>query len=282
MDLELVSAFAGSLELTVGLCPALVMQDILVVLRPREVSLPPAPSNAPAAPAAEGTAEAQAEAATMSEAIKLIAGGLESLWQRLGVEAKRVVIRVELLEPFPHHTIVLNLENAEYSGGNLQADSDAGMQQLHLGKTIRFCGLGVQLMETGNSNDLAGSCSALLTGVGQEPGCNGCGGLKWSCSDQEHARPLLSSRVHLEGLQFHVQPQAIAPVVSLVRSIARVRAAGCASPDKACSVENEGDGHAGATAWGSTSFMAFLPDGEGIVRDVLARPSGCTTGQASN
>jgi hypothetical protein len=271
---EVVSALAGSVKLAL-LPPAVTVEDALIVLRPRSA---PCGSffSADPEPGAQGTAAGGLVESSVDEGVKLIAGGLEALLQRLKIQARRIVIRLELPQEVSDHAIAFSLENVEYCGADIQAALGGG-QELHLAKTLTFAGVGAQLV--GPEAGSAAHSSLLLGGIGQH-GCSGRVDLRFASSVERQAQPVVDIGVQLSAVELRLLPDAIVPVAEVLRRISLTHAdsAGTTAAPPVPGVPPA------PAPWGTRSFFEalLLPDGEGIVKDALAHPAGGITGQASD
>jgi hypothetical protein len=214
----------------------------------------PAPfPGAAAAGAASGPGDWQGESA-VAEGVKLIAGGLEALLQRMRVSASRVVLRLEVPAAAAAggegsvpgcHVVALSLAQADYCGvgGGLEAGG-ASDGAVRVAKSLRFSGLTLELQplaaqlpttpspsppaqqqqqqQLPSASAPLPTCSLLSSANG-----NGCGGavevrLSWGL--RPHSRPRISVSAQLDPFQLHLRPEDVLTVATVAAAAAQLPA----------------------------------------------------------
>ncbi|KAK9805512.1 hypothetical protein WJX72_002557 [[Myrmecia] bisecta] len=167
---EITAGYVGSVKATIPItslhsdsCTA-ELDEVLITVKARMAAATAQPSGHSAEPAElAGAASSAFEVddlglggpATITDGVKLIAGGIEKVLQQLQLKAHRIAVRVELPNPNgregPAALVVLRLEHFSYAGESsppLQAPIPVGQAaSLQLLKVISFEGLTVELFE---------------------------------------------------------------------------------------------------------------------------------------
>lgn len=258
---EVVSALAGTLRLSLcaqGNAPSLEVEDVFVVIRPRQVLAQPVT----VAPEAQPPSQ-QAET-SIHDGLRVVASGLEALRRRMTMRGSRIVVQVEV--PQGPGAVVVNLDSLAYLGVDVRGPEGLaadGSKHLHMETKLTFAGCGSHLVM---HRDQDGPPTPLITGSAGQPGCSGLLRLKWSCEVQRTSRPFLDLHLQLQdGLELHLQPHTFAALADIIpvgtgTTSSREAPARHAAPS------------APASQWGTTSLMEalLLPDGESFLMGMLS------------
>lgn len=307
---EVTAAFVGTVAAAVPLAAlysdscVVRLDEVFLTLRPRTAAPPPAakppgaehqpvpgsPSGAAAGGA--GASEAAGESA-VAEGVKLIAGGLEALLQRMRVAATRMVLRLELPagEAGPQgacHVVTLSLGQVEYCGSSsglpgapdgAEAAGEQAPAAVRVTKSLSFSGLTLELQPVqARAPEPAEAC--LLLGAGAEGSAAGCSGvvdvqLAWGL--RPHARPHISLAAQLDPLQVQLRPQDVLALAAVAAAAARLPgafAAAAAQPERQAAPAPPMGVPSALEHPGSRSFIEglMLPDCEGLVAEALQTP----------
>lgn len=199
--------------------------QVLVTLRPRPTlndqpgldgaaAIPdPRPPPRPSHPAAAPTVG-------ISETIKLVAGGLESLLQRMRFIATQVVVQVEGWQE-DSTLAVLQLDSIECSGRALEMISETELRHAvvpaaaRMSKVLTFSGLAFGFAHTTSAPI---NLSSLLTGLGAV-GCSGNVELTYGWSMGSVEKRSLTAAVELGPILLDVDEVKVASMAALVRAL---------------------------------------------------------------
>lgn len=268
------------------------LEDVLLTLRPcraassAEAAGGPQQPDSPAVPT-----EAAAAAAAMSDGVKLIAGGIESLLRRMRVQAAGVVVRLEIPKNPDggscggHHAVLVRLEAVQYgSSEEEEAEEQAPLgddppSALRVSRRIAFSGLALEIEQPepaasasyGDEGGLPPNPAVLLSGLGGG-GVSGLVQLHLSSGPQLRLHPGVAVSVQIESAQLQVHQQHALAVVGIVAALQAAMGSRSREPSS-----QDDEAHSAPMAvppdhhWGRQSFIQglLLPDCEGIVADAL-------------
>lgn len=307
---EVTAAFVGSVAAAIPLAAlysdscVVRLDEVFLTLRPRTAAPPPAakppgaehqpvpgsPSGAAAAGA--GASETAGESA-VAEGVKLIAGGLEALLQRMRVAATRVVLRLELPagEAGPRgacHVVTLSLGQAEYCGSSsglpgvpdgAEAAGEQAPAAVRVTKSLSFSGLTLELQPAqARAPEPAEACLLLGTSAeGSAAGCSGVVDVQLAWGLRPHARPRVSLAARLDPLQVQLRPQDVLALAAVAAAAARLPgafAAAATQPERQAASAPPMGVSSALEHPGSRSFIEglMLPDCEGLVAEALQTP----------
>ena len=262
------------------------LDEVLVTVQPKPSgAATPAPAaqrdREPVEPDALAETDADlAQQAAISTGVSLIAGGLETLMQRLRVCASQVVVQLAAHGAGSDEgssAASVHVEAIEYGGTSLEhADDAAGAGVVHVAKTLRFEGLVVRLQPHAPA-----PAAPPLVGSPDGGGCSGSAEvcLSWGLQLRQH--PRLSVHLRLEPVQVHIEPSDIARVGALAGSMS----AAPPTPRPATHAAQPTDATASTQQpWGQRSILEelMLPNCMPVVIETLAgEGAGGITGQVS-
>ena len=271
------------------------LEDVLLTLRPcraagsAEAACGPQQPDSPASPTEE-------PAAAMSDGVKLIAGGIESLLRRMRVQATGVAVRLEIPKPDggsgggggggggDHHVVLVRLEGLQYGSSKEEAaeqapPGDDPPSALRVSRRIAFSGLALEIEQPepaapassgGGEGGPLPSPAVLLSGLGGG-GISGLVQMHLSSGPQQRLHPGVAVSVQVESAQLLVHQQHALAAVGIVAALEV--ALGSRKPS---STPDEGPPSTPAAPppdhhWGRQSFIQglLLPDCEGLVADAL-------------
>ncbi|KFM28316.1 Autophagy-related protein 2-like protein A [Auxenochlorella protothecoides] len=253
---EVVTAFVGCIRAYIPLASlyqdscSIQLVDVFLTVQPRAQPgpAPHAPGAAPGTPRPPPPAPADG----VSDGIRIIAGGLESLVQRLQVQASNIVGRVLL--PSQHSStppalLVLTLEQLSYTGAEPEASSLTSAPRST--RSVDFRGLAL------GAKGCGGTMSVTL-GLGQ-----GCG----------TPHPTASLGLTMGGLAADLTAGGLATLDRLATVLRGMLGAGGQAPGtKGAGPEPCREQHDPPGAWASRSLLEslMLPDCEDLVLEAFA------------
>jgi hypothetical protein len=250
--------------------------QVLVTLRPRptlhdhpgldsaaaipDPQPPPRPSHLAAAPMVG-----------ISETIKLVAGGLEALLQRMRFVATQVVVQVEGWQEDSTLVAVLQLDSIECSGSALEMISETELRHAdvpaaaRMSKAVTFSGLAFGFAHTTSAPI---NLSSLLTGLGAG-GCSGNVELTYGWSMGSVKKRSLTAAVELGPILLDVDEAKMASTAALVRAL-KPPAASLGHVGNFFSEEAPGPAPE-PFVWSGDSLFEdlMLPDCESVVTEVV-------------
>ena len=212
----------------------------------------------------------EAASTAVGEGVKLISGAVQKLVQKIKVEGRGLVVRVNLPN---RHVLTLKLDKAlvqDAANGDNNIASDISWD---VAKECTFSGLAVRLAST-----VADSTDEALASIGSlEDGCNGSIALAWSLSDDENS--VIDTRVSLHGnMSVWVSPAVLPVLTAALEATAQPhpRAGHTSVHPLSKSVMAASD----AAASNDIVRALQLPDGEHML-EVLAHVPGSHVEEAS-